>query len=226
MSDRFAVEGLTKDYGPVVAVDSVDLSIESGGIHCLAGPNGSGKSTLLRVLLGLTQPTEGTVSRPNSDRIGAGFQEPAFYDGLTVRENLDVFRTVAGDPDFEWVQEVIEVFKLPQVLHRRASELSGGYSKQLDLALSLLKEPDFLVLDEPLSDLDDVTRESLLAFLESYAAENAVVVSSHRIDAFASVLDRLTVMHEGEIVLDERREDIDGAETVKRVYRDAIEQRE
>lgn len=227
VADRFAVENLTKDYGPVVAVKGVDLSIEPGDVHCLAGPNGSGKSTLIRVLLGLTRPTKGSVSRPDSDRIGAGFQEPAFYDGLTVRENLDVFRAIAGDPDFEWVKEVIEVFKLPQVLHRRASELSGGYSKQLDLALSLLKEPDFLVLDEPLADLDDVTRESLLAFLEAYAAAgNAVVVSSHRIDAFASVLDRLTVMHDGEIVLDERRENIDGTETIKRVYRDAIEERE
>lgn len=223
MTDRFTVENLTKDYGPVVAVDSVDLSIEPGVVHCLAGPNGSGKSTLLGVLLGLVRPTEGKVVRPASDRIGASFQEPAFYDDLTVRENLDVFRALAGDPDIEWVKEIVEVFKLSRVFHRRAAELSGGYSKQLDLALGLLKSPDFLLLDEPLADLDDVTRESLLEFLEGYAAEgNAVVVSSHRIDAFASVLDRLTVMHEGNIVLDGRREEIDGTETIRRVYREAI----
>ena len=227
MTDEFNVEGLKKDYGPVVAVDGVDLSIESGVVHCLAGPNGSGKSTLLSVLLGLTRPTEGTVKRPASDRIGASFQEPAFYDDLTVRENLDVFRAITGDPDFEWVKQVIEVFKLPRVFHRRAGELSGGYSKQLDLALSLLKAPDFLLLDEPLSDLDDITRESLLEFLDGYAADgNAVVVSSHRIDMFAPVLDRLTVMYEGEIIRDNRRENIDGTETVKRVYRDAIAERE
>ncbi|QSG09162.1 ABC transporter ATP-binding protein [Halapricum desulfuricans] len=223
MTDRFRVENLTKDYGPVVAVDGVDLSIEPGVVHCLAGPNGSGKSTLLGVLLGLVRPTEGTVVRPASDRVGASFQEPAFYDDLTVRENLDVFRALAGDPAFEWVQEVIGVFNLSRVLHRRAAELSGGYSKQLDLALALLNEPDFLLLDEPLADLDDVTRESLVAFLERYAAEgNAVVVSSHRIDAFAPVLDRLTVMYEGEIVLDGQREEIDGTETIRRVYREAI----
>ncbi|MFW6018415.1 MAG: ABC transporter ATP-binding protein [Halapricum sp.] len=223
MSDRFAVENLTKDYGPVVAVDSVDLSIEPGIVHCLAGPNGSGKSTLLGVLLGLIRPTGGTVVRPASDRIGAGFQEPAFYDSLTVRENLDVFRALAGDPDIEWVKEIVEVFKLSRVFHRRASELSGGYSKQLDLTLALLKAPDFLLLDEPLADLDDVTRESLLDFLERYAAAgNAVVVSSHRIDSFAPTLDRLTVMHEGEIVLDGRREEIDGTDSIKRVYREAI----
>ena len=223
MSDEFFVSEMVKDYGPVVAVDGIDLSIEPGIVHCIAGPNGSGKSTLLGVMLGLIRPTDGTVVRPASDRIGAGFQEPAFYDSLTVKENLDVFRTLAGDPDFEWVKEIVEVFNLSQVFHRQASELSGGYSKQLDLTLALLKSPDFLLLDEPLADLDDVTRESLLDFLEEYAAEgNAVVVSSHRIDAFAPTLDRLTVMHEGEIVLDGRREEIDGTERIKRVYRNAI----
>ncbi|MEF8882881.1 MAG: ABC transporter ATP-binding protein [Halapricum sp.] len=218
------IQNLTKDYGPVVALKGVDLTIEPGLLHCLAGPNGSGKSTLLRILLGLTRPTDGTVTRPDSSRVGASFQEPAFYDSLTVAENIDVFSALAGRPDQEWIRKVVDVFHLSRVLHRQAADLSGGYSKQLDLALSLLKEPDFLLLDEPLTDLDDLTGESLLSFLQEYAAAgNAVVVSSHRIEEFSPTLDRLTVMDKGTVVFDERREDINGADTIERVYREAIE---
>lgn len=222
MSD-LEVQDVSKDYGPVVALEQVNLSVRPGELHCLAGPNGSGKSTLIRILLGLTRPSSGTVRRPDSGQIGTSFQEPAFYGSLTVGENLDVFRALAGDPELEWVKRVIDVFDLSTVLHRKAADLSGGYSKQLDLALSLLNEPRYLLLDEPLTDLDDVTTESLLSFLESYAeAGNAVVVSSHRIAEFAPTLDRLTVMDGGRVIFDERRDSIDGTDEIERVYRSAI----
>jgi ABC-2 type transport system ATP-binding protein len=226
MSD-LGVTNVSKDYGSVVALDGVDLAVEPGDLHCLAGPNGSGKSTLFRLLLGLTRPTSGDVSRPSVSDLGTSFQEPAFYDSLTVAENIDVFRSLAGNPEREWVKRVVDVFNLPQVFDRRAGDLSGGYRKQLDLALGLLKEPTYLLLDEPLTDLDDVTADSLLSFLEDYAAAgNLVLVSSHRIDEFAPTLDRLTVMDGGQIVYDERRAAIDGTDpaAIERVYRDAIEE--
>ncbi|QCC51879.1 ABC transporter ATP-binding protein [Halapricum salinum] len=227
MSD-LAVERVSKDYGTVLALDDVSLSVDPGELHCLAGPNGSGKSTLFRVFLGLTSPTSGEVARPPSGQLGTSFQEPAFYPSLTVGENIEVFRGLAGNPDLEWVRRVVRVFNLPKVLERQAGDLSGGYSKQLDLALGLLNEPEYLLLDEPLTDLDDVTTESLLSFLESYAdAGNAVLVSSHRIAEFAATLDRLTVMDGGRVVYDERREAIDGVgpKQIERVYRRAIAER-
>jgi len=227
MSD-LAVERVSKDYGTVLALDDVSLSVDPGELHCLAGPNGSGKSTLFRVFLGLTSPTSGEVARPPSGQLGTSFQEPAFYPSLTVGENIEVFRGLAGNPDLEWVRRVVRVFNLPKVIERRAGDLSGGYSKQLDLALGLLNEPEYLLLDEPLTDLDDVTTESLLSFLESYAdAGNAVLVSSHRIAEFAATLDRLTVMDGGRVVYDERREAIDGVgpKQIERVYRRAIAER-
>lgn len=226
MADDLRVDNLKKEYGPVVALDGVDLAVEPGLVHCLAGPNGSGKSTLFRVLLGLTRATSGEVTRPPSRAIGASFQEPAFYDSLTVAENLDVFGALAGHPEAEWVDRVVNVFDLERVSHRRAGDLSGGYSQQLDLALALLKEPTYLLLDEPLTDLDDVTADSLMSFLATYAeAGNAVFVSSHRIGEFAPILDRLTVMNDGAVTADERRAAIDGGdpEAVVRVYREAIE---
>ena len=225
---NLGVERVRKDYGAVLALDDVSLSVVPGQLHCLAGPNGSGKSTLFRIFLGLTRPSSGAVTRPPNGQIGTSFQEPAFYPSLTVGENIQIFRGLAGNPDLEWVRRVVRVFNLPKVLERRAGDLSGGYSKQLDLALGLLNRPRDLLLDEPLTDLADVTTESLLSFLEEYVnAGNAVLVSSHRITEFAATLDRLTVMDGGRVVYDERREAIDGTDPkqIERVYRRAIAER-
>lgn len=222
MGDRLAVENVRKLYGPVEALSGVSLTVDPAGVHCLAGPNGSGKSTLFRLLLGLSRPSEGTVERPADGVVGAGFQEPAFYDSLTVAENIDVFGALSSPPDEQWVDTVIDVFALRRVRHRQAGELSGGFAKQLDLALALLKQPEYLLLDEPLADLDDVAVDSLLDFLAEYAtAGNAVVITSHRIATFEPIIDRLTVLHEGTVTAD-RRDCRAGREATTSIYRDAI----
>jgi ABC-2 type transport system ATP-binding protein len=220
--DRLAVENVRKSYGDIEALRGVSLAVESGGVHCLAGPNGSGKSTLFRILLGLSPQTEGTVTRPGGNVLGAGFQEPAFYDALTVEENLDVFGALSGTPGEEWVEHVVDVFELERVRHRQAGELSGGFSKQLDLALALLKRPSYLLLDEPLADLDDLNARSLLSFLADYAREgNAVLISSHRIEEIGHVVERLTVMYDGEIQHDEAYDD--GEASIEEIYRETID---
>ena len=218
MTDRTATEpqlaadGLRREYGPITALDGVSVSIRPGTLHCLVGPNGSGKTTLFRTLLGLTPPTDGTVSRPDAT-VGVGFQRPVCYRDLTVEENLDVFARLIDAPDADWRERIVAVLGLDRVSHRQAGALSGGYRKKLDLALALLKRPRFLLLDEPLSDLDDVSRARLLEFLSKYvAAGNAVLVSTHRIEAFTSVLDRLTVLSEGQIVLDQTSAELANAE--------------
>jgi ABC-2 type transport system ATP-binding protein len=222
--DTIAVTDVHKSYGAVEALRGVSLEVEPGLVHCLAGPNGSGKSTLFRIMLGLTQPTAGTVTRPAGNVVGAGFQEPAFYGSLTVAENLDVFGALSGTPGEEWVEEVVDVFELDRVRHRIAGDLSGGFSKQLDLALGLLKRPSVLLLDEPLADLDDLNQRSLLAFLREYAAAgNAVVISSHRIDELGPAIDRLTVVYDGEITREQYRSDDENQAPIGEVYRETID---
>lgn len=220
--DRLAVTDVRKAYDSVEALRGVSLEVETGGVHCLAGPNGSGKSTLFALMLGLSPPTEGTVTRPPRERLGAGFQEPAFYDSLTVAENIDVFGALSGTAGDAWVEQVVDVFELERVLHRRAGDLSGGFSKQLDLALSMLKRPAYLLLDEPLADLDDLNARSLLAFLAEYAeAGNAVLISSHRIEEIGHVVERLTVMYDGRIEHDEAYDD--GQVSIEDIYRETID---
>lgn len=208
--DGIVVADVTKRYGSVVALEAVSLTVEPGSYHCLVGANGSGKSTLLRIILGLTRPDSGEVTRPDIADIGCGFQRPNFYSGLTVRENIRVFASLVGADDWEWNQRVVDELRLNPALDRRAAELSGGFARKLDLALALIKRPSYLLLDEPLGALDDVSRVRFLEFLAEYTEQgNAVFVSSHRIDAFEPYLDRVTLMHQGRAIRDASPEDID-----------------
>ncbi len=190
---------VTKLYGDTVALDSVDLSVREGEVHALAGPNGSGKTTLLDIALGRVAPDSGTVER--NAEVGCAFQEPRLLDDLTVAENLSVF----GADDLE----VVEELRLDRVLDRRAAALSGGFRKKLDTALALADEPGLLLMDEPLADLDDVSKRRLVELVGGYADEgNAALVSTHSLEEFNPV-DRLTVLYDGDVLLDSLTDELD-----------------
>lgn len=203
------VRGLEKRYGSLIALEGVDVTFREGRLHCVVGPNGSGKTTLLRTVLGLTRPTAGEVSVPDVP-LGCSFQRPSFYPDLTVGENLSTFGSFVGADD-EWVAGVTDRLGIEAVEGRMAGDLSGGYARKLDLALALAKEPAFLLLDEPLGDLDAVTKRRLVAFLADYRDAGAgVVVSTHTLDAFESHVDHLTVVADGKVVFDGSAEDVSG----------------
>lgn len=202
MSEPIRLSGVTKRYDDVTALSEVDLTIRTGECHCLVGPNGSGKTTMLDLVLGLTRPTTGTVDVP-SDTVGCSFQTPTFYPGLTVEENLDVFASLSGCPSSAWREQIIDVLGLDRVAHQLAGTLSGGWQKKLDLALGFLKQPTYLLLDEPLNDLDDVSQRRLREFLDEYCTDDrAVVIVTHHVGAFEGLVDRLTVFVSGEIRYD------------------------
>ena len=228
MTDTIDLDDVTREYSSVVAVDGISLSIGGGQFHCLLGPNGSGKSTLFRLILGLTRPSSGTVSLP-STVIGCGFQRPNFYPGLTVRENINVFAGVVGAEDWEWNNRVVTELRLVRALDRKAGELSGGFARKLDLTLALIKKPDFLLLDEPLGALDDVSTARFLEFLDEYVDRgNTVFVSTHRVTAFEPYVDRVTVVHQGEVVFDRASEeiDLDSEQSLQAYYVEQVLERE
>ncbi|MGB9987837.1 ATP-binding cassette domain-containing protein [Salarchaeum japonicum] len=196
------VRNLTKRYGDVVAVDDVTLDF-TPGVHCFAGPNGSGKTTLLRCLAGLTRPTSGVVEDVGD--VNYAFQTPSVYHDLIVADNLAVFSGFASEPP-AWRAKLADRLGLEPMWDRPASALSDGYRKRLDLALALLDRPDVLVLDEPLADLDPATRDAIVNTVESYAGDDRyVLVSTHNLDRFAGLADRLTVMSLGRVIADEPR---------------------
>ncbi|WP_435178235.1 ATP-binding cassette domain-containing protein [Halorussus sp. AFM4] len=206
-------DSVGKRYGDATVLDGVDLTVRAGEFHCLAGPNGAGKSTLFRLAAELTRPTRGRVIR-RVDGVGCGFQTPNFYPDLTVAENLDVFAGLAGGPDEAWVETVSAALRLDRVRHRRGDALSGGFATALDLGLALLSKPRLVLLDEPLSDLDGATRDRVVDVLETYrtgdlagesdadAPDRTVVVATHNVGAFESVATRVTLLAEGDVVLD------------------------
>jgi ABC-2 type transport system ATP-binding protein len=213
MTDEYIeLDGVRREYGSVVAVNDLSMRIGDGQYHCLLGPNGSGKSTLMRLILGLTRPTAGEIRIPNTV-VGCGFQTPNFYPSLTVRQNISVFAGIVGATDWEWNRTVVEERRLSRALDRTAGDLSGGFGRKLDLTLAFIKQPDIMLLDEPLGALDDVSTARLLEFLSWYVEQgNTVFVSTHRITEFEGSLDRVTVMHQGEIAFDHRRAEMDLAD--------------
>lgn len=209
------LEGVTKRYGDVVALSDVTLHVERGTFLGLVGPNGSGKSTFLAVALGLTRPSEGRVT-VDAD-VGIAFQEPNVYPDLTVAENVGVFARLAGGVDKKWLAEVRDRLGLDDVRDRPAGALSGGYRHRLDLALAAVKRPDVLLVDEPLADLDPVTRRDVREFLHTYGDDgNAVVVATHRLASFEPALDRVTVLRDGMVAFDGPLADMD--EDLRDVY--------
>lgn len=198
---EIAIADLAKRYGGVWALEGVSIDIPLGTVHGLIGPNGSGKTTLLRLLAGLERPTTGTIDRPTGP-VGVSFQHPRFYPALTADENIAVFADLADEPPgADWIDELCDAIRLTPVRHRRAADLSGGFAKKLDLALAVLKRPPILLLDEPVGDVDDYSRTDIRAFLDAYRAEDrAIVLSTHDVEGFTPILDRVTKLVNGRVV--------------------------
>lgn len=208
-SPTLTVSDVTKRYGSTIAVDDVTLSFDAGTFHGLLGPNGSGKTTLFMLLAGLVRPTSGRIDH-DSVRVGYSFQEPRFYPTLTVRENLEIFRGFAADPPPKsWIDTLLDGLRLDPAAHRRGDELSGGFRTKLDLGLALVTQPQYLLLDEPLADVDDYSRRRIREFLASYQqqADRTVVVSTHNVEAFAELFNRVTIIVDGSLRYDGPPED-------------------
>jgi ABC-2 type transport system ATP-binding protein len=203
------VHGLTKRFGPVLAVDRLSFSVHRGTIVGFLGPNGAGKTTTLRMLLGLVRPDEGTATingRRYQDlpeplhQVGAVLEASSFHPGRTARNHLRV-QAMAGEADPSRIEDVLELVGLSRAAGRRVGKFSLGMRQRLGLATALLTDPDVLILDEPANGLDPEGVRWLRDLLRGLADEGTtVLVSSHVLAEVAQTVDSVVILDHGRLV--------------------------
>jgi ABC-2 type transport system ATP-binding protein len=205
-------EGLTKRFGDVLAVDSVDLRVGSGEVYGFLGLNGAGKTTTIRALLGMIRPSAGNVKVLGQDlgpngrgpwgKVGHLVESPSAYPELTVRENLEITYRLHGLADPNSIKNVIEELALGSYADRPAGTLSMGNLQRLGLARALLHEPQLLILDEPANGLDPAGVVEIRDMLLRLAREKGVTVfmSSHILTEVNRLATRIGIIHQGKLI--------------------------
>ena len=205
-------EGLTKSYGAVRAVDSVNLRVCRGEIYGFLGLNGAGKTTTIRTLLGMIHPTAGrvevlgqTVTRNGRGpwrQVGHLVEAPAVYPELTVREHLEIARRLHNLSDPKATVRVIDQLGLAIYADRKAGTLSMGNLQRLGLARALLHEPALLILDEPANGLDPAGVVEIRELLQRLAHERGVTIfmSSHILTEVERLATRIGIIHQGRLI--------------------------
>ncbi len=212
MNLAIETDGLSKSYGQVHAVDSVNLRVKQGEIYGFLGLNGAGKTTTIRALLGMVRPSTGSVKvlgravGPNGHgpwrHVGHLVEMPSAYPELTVWENLEIARRLQGVSDRNATSRAIERLGLTPYVDRKAGVLSTGNRQRLGLARALLHEPDLLILDEPANGLDPAGVVEIRELLASLAHEKGVTVfmSSHILTEVDRLATRIGIIHKGRLL--------------------------
>lgn len=224
MNAAVETAGLTKRYGDLVAVDSLDMVVHPGEVYGFLGPNGAGKTTTLRMLLGLVRPTAGTMrilgaspsdGRADLARVGALIEGPAFYPFLSGQENLRTL-AVRGRVPRGRVDEVLELVGLRDRAGDRYAAYSLGMKQRLGLAAALLKRPDLLVLDEPTNGLDPSGMAEMREAIRGLAADGCtVLLSSHLLGEVRQICDRVGVINRGRLVAQKPIAELGGAGSLR-----------
>jgi ABC-2 type transport system ATP-binding protein len=203
--------GLVKRYKEVLAVDHVDLNVQTGDVYGFLGPNGAGKTTTLRMALGLITPTEGVVDLFGRDpmREGAhalegvaGFVEaPRFYPYLTGQKNLELLAALDGSGAKERIGEVLQIVELTPRAAHRVGGYSHGMRQRLGIAAALLRRPRLLILDEPATGLDPAGMRDMRSLIRRLADEGiTVLLSSHQLPEVQELCDRVAIVDRGRVV--------------------------
>ncbi len=206
------VENLIFEYPGFRALKNISFELETGSVTALVGPNGAGKTTLLRCLASLSEPYSGEISingidileNPQANHRQTGYLSDTFglYEGLTVRQNLEFIGSAQKIQHIEpRVEEVIGMLELGEYADKDAKILSRGWRQRLGVAMALLHQPRFLILDEPASGLDPEARIHLSFLIKSLNQQGiTLLVSSHILAELEDYSTHLLVMQKGKII--------------------------
>jgi ABC-2 type transport system ATP-binding protein len=204
-----SIRGVSKSFGAVPAVRTIDLDVSAGDMVALLGPNGAGKSTTVSMLLGLNTPDAGTIEvcgRPpaaavRDGRIAAMLQTAGLMPGVTVAELLGLAARTYPRP--LPIADAMAMAGLTKLARRRVDKLSGGQGQRVRFAMVAVANPDIMVLDEPTTAMDVAGRQEFWASMRSYAATgHTVLFATHYLDEVDENADRVVVMVGGRVVAD------------------------
>jgi ABC-2 type transport system ATP-binding protein len=215
------VNGLTKVFKSLKAVDEVSFKIDQGEILGLLGPNGAGKTTIIHMLLGLTTPSSGKIKifglelEKNRKKIIQDVNFSSSYVSmplsLTVRESLRVFARLYGVKEREKrIAELLESFEIESIKNRIVRQISSGHQTRLNLAKALINDPKVLFLDEPTASLDPDIADKTRSLLKSIKKDRniSILYTSHNMKEMEEMSDRIIFLHRGKIVAEGKPEEV------------------
>lgn len=202
---------LTKRYKEKTVVNGICLKVNQGELFALLGTNGAGKTTTIKMLSTLILPTDGEIKINGLDIVkdrqkikeilNVSPQETAIAPNLSVKENLEFMAGVYQIPNSqEKINELIEMFKLDEVLNQKAKTLSGGWQRKVSIAISLINEPEILFLDEPTLGLDVIARKELWAVIKALKGKITIILTTHYMEEAESLSDRIGIMAKGNLI--------------------------
>jgi ABC-type multidrug transport system ATPase subunit len=218
---------LKKAFGTVRAVDGISLSVARGQVYGFLGPNGSGKTTTIGMILGLLHPTSGSISLFGElvtpyhtralKRVGALMGAPALLPYMSARQNLELLSRLSPKTQSTRIEEVLELVGLAGDAKRRAGQFSTGMKQRLGIAMSLLHEPELLILDEPTNGMDPAGMFDIRNLLSNLSDQGVTVfISSHLLHEIEQICDRVAVLKQGRMIAEGQVSDlIDENKTVK-----------
>lgn len=203
------IKEITKEYKAIKALDKVSLTINEGELFGLLGINGAGKTTLIKILSGLAKKSSGDavvdghpLSEINEIKkiIDISPQETSVAMNLSVKENLEFFQKLYDIKDKTYLDLIISVFKLDEVLNKRVKTLSGGWQRRLSIAIALISKPKIVFLDEPTLGLDVLARRELWQIIKSLKGKMTIIITSHYLEEIEALCDRVAILSKGHLL--------------------------
>ena len=212
---RYAIQtvGISKKFGQLIAVDSIDLLVKEGELFSLLGPNGAGKTTTIKMLCCLLKPSSGTATIMGHDIqkdpivvksiIDVSPQETAIAEHLNAWENLSLIGRIHGFEKAEVKkrsEQLLEMMGLTKRAKDRVKKYSGGMKRRLSIAMALVSNPQVLFLDEPTLGLDPQSRRAIWEYIAEFKGKKTIVLTTHYLEEADALADRIAIIDEGKII--------------------------